>query len=192
MSGLGPTSSSARRVRAPLALGLALGGVLLGSVAGTAFAAPPDPAKVRELLSGYEDVPPAETWRALGPETVGVLVALYDDAREAPYVRMRAVVVCAHYPSPATRTFLRAVAGAPGQSDLFVRAALEALARGFGDAALGDLRPYLDHADPSVREGAARSIGRLRAPAAATALRARLRVETDAAVRDALGRALSR
>jgi hypothetical protein len=157
-----------------------------------AQAAPPDVATVRELLSGYEGGPAESTWRALGPETLGVLIALYDAQDEAPYVRQRAVAAAAYYPSPATRTFLRAVLVTPGQSDLFVRTAVDALARAFGADAWSEVQPYLAHPAVTVRMGAVRAAVRIGTPATRDALRARLRVEQDAEVRESLTAALAR
>jgi len=157
-----------------------------------ALAAPPDLATVRELLSGYEGGPAESTWRALGPETLGVLIALYDAQDEAPYVRQRAVAAAAYYPSPAMRTFLHAVLITPGQSDLFVRTAIDALARAFGAAAWDEVQPHLAHPAVTVRMGAVRAAVRIGTPAVRAALRARLRVEQDAEVREALTAALAR
>jgi hypothetical protein len=176
-------------LRAALAT-LALVSVLL--TAQGAHATPPDVAQVRELLSGYEGGPAESTWRALGPETLGVLIALYDAQDEAPYVRQRAVAAAAYYPSPAARTFLRAVLVTPGQSDLFVRTAVDALARAFGAAAWDEVRPYLAHPAVTVRMGAVRAAVRIGTPATRDALRARLRTEQDAEVREALTAALAR
>ncbi len=157
-----------------------------------ASANPPARAQVRELLSGFEETPGAETWGALGPETLGVLVDLYADAREAPYVRLRAVHAAGFYPSPAARTFLLAVARAPGQSDLFVRQAVLTLARAFGPAAVDDVRPFLASEHPVVREAAATGLGRIGTPEAREALRRRLVVEGAAPVRETIERALRR
>jgi HEAT repeat protein len=143
------------------------------------------------MLSGYEDVPGAEAWRALGPETLQVLVSLYNDGSEPPYVRLRAVGAAAHYPSPAARTFLLGVARAPGQNDLFVRAAVLALGRAFDQRAVDAVKSFLGHRDAVVREAAARALGRMGGPEATRALRARMDEETDPQVRSALDRALN-
>lgn len=156
-----------------------------------AHATPPDVARVREMLSSYEAGPPESAWRALGPETLPVLIALYDSTQEAPFVRQRAVAAAAYYPSPATRLFLRAVLTTPGQSELFVRTAVDSLARAFGADAWDEVRPYLAHQAVTVRMGAVRAATRIDTRAVRAALRERLRVEPDAEVRAALTAALA-
>lgn len=157
---------------------------------GTAHADPPSKERVRQLLSAIDQMPPATVWRALGPSTLGVLIELYDDPNEAPFVRMRTLVAARYYPVPAARTFLNAAASARGQSDLFVRQALLSLGRAFGERAIEDVRPYLSHADADVREGAVLSLSRINTDAARAALRDRLPRERSELVRSALQRAL--
>lgn len=139
------------------------------------------------MLSGVDTAPSDETWQRLGPNTLLTLIALYDDSSTPLFVRMRAVSAAAHYPIPATKTFLEAVARAPGQHDLIVRRAIVALGEAFGEEALASVRPFLAHPEPSVREGAVRTISAMETPAARAALQARARVETDPTVRSALG-----
>lgn len=158
----------------------------------TASADPPSKDEVRRMLSSFEGGPGAEQWRALGTDTVGVLVELYADGSERPWVRLRAVRAASHFPVTATRTFLLAVAETPRQSDLFVREAVLGLGRAFGDRALDDIRPYLDDRRPVVREAAATSLGLVATAAAREALRRRLAVEGSDSVRDSIERALAR
>ncbi|MEC7520319.1 MAG: HEAT repeat domain-containing protein [Myxococcota bacterium] len=146
----------------------------------------PSRQRVRELLSGIEDVPTDADWQRIGDGALPVLIDLYVDADEAPYVRLRAVNATAAFPREATRTFLLAVARAEGQGDLFVRQAVIALARGFGEHAVQDLRPFLAHDEVVVREATARALGEIGGPQATAALRARLSVERDRAVREAI------
>lgn len=150
----------------------------------------PTRAQVRELLSGIEDVPSAEDWRRVGDGALPHLIALYTDASEPPYVRLRAVGATAAFPSPAVRTFLEAVAGAEDQSDLFIAEALAALGRAFGEDAVPAIDDYLSHAEPVVREAAARQLGRIGNAPARRALQARLRAEDVAHVRATIERAL--
>lgn len=157
---------------------------------GAVSAQAPSQARVRQPLSGFEETPGAATWHALGPRTLGVLIDLYEDASVPPYVRLRVVHAVSFYPSAATRTFLRAVASAPRQSDLFVRQALLSLARAFGPRAVDDVAPYLEHAEPVVREGAVRALGRIGTPEAREALRRRLPVEPLAYIRHTIERTL--
>ncbi len=185
-----PAHRAALRGLSSLCAASALAAALLAP--GAAHAAPPDAGHVRELLSGYEGGPAEATWRALGPETLAVLIALYDAPQEAPFVRQRAIAAAAYYPSAATRTFLHAVLVTPGQSDLFLRTAVDALARAFGADAWAEVQPWLAHPAVTVRMGAVRAAVRIGTPATRTALRARLRVEQDAEVRDALTAALAR
>lgn len=168
---------------------LSVAALLVGFV-GTAHADPPSKERIRHLLSAIDSMAPATVWRALGPDTLDVLIELYQDTNEAPYVRMRTLVAAQHYPVPAARTFLNAAASARGQSDLFVRQALISLGRAFGESAIDDVRPYLRHADADVREGAVLSLSRINTDAARAALRERLPSERSELVRSALQRAL--
>ena len=179
-------------VRTPFSvavLGLAAAGLALAA-AGPAHAQAPSRERVRQMLSGIEDVPTDTDWRRIGDGALPELIGLYADSSEAPYVRLRAVGATGAFPRAATRTFLLAVARADGQSDLFVREAIGALARGFGRAADGDVAPFLDHDEPIVREAAARALGQMGGRAASGALTARLRVERDEVVREAIEHAL--
>lgn len=165
--------------------------LLLGALPSLASAqAAPSRERVRQMLSGVEDVPSDEDWRRLGDGVIPVLIDLYGDADQPPYVRLRAVGAVAAFPRPAVRTFLLAVTRVEGQSDLFIREAVMALARGFGAAASADVSPFLGHDEPVVREAAARALGRIGDAGATRALRARLTVERDSTVRATIEAAL--
>lgn len=152
--------------------------------------APPSRERVRAMLSGIEHTPSDADWQRLGDGVLPVLMDLYNDTSQPPYVRLRAMGATGAFPRGAVRTFLLAVARVEGQSDLFVREAVVTLARGFGSAAVRDLVPFLAHHEDVVREAAARSLGRVGGSTAARALRERLRVERDSTVRRAIERAL--
>ncbi|HEY8426763.1 MAG TPA: HEAT repeat domain-containing protein [Sandaracinaceae bacterium] len=164
--------------------------VLAPAIASAQQTQPPTRAEVRAMLSGIEDVPTDADFRRLGDAVLPILIELYADPNEAPFVRLRAVGAAGAFPREATRTFLLAVANAEGQSDLFVREAVLALARAFGPRAASDLRRFLSHPQPIVRESAARALGRVGTREAADALRARLPVERDAVVREAIQAAI--
>jgi len=177
-------------VRALAAVTVVIASTLVWS--GVASADPPSKDQVRRMLSSFEGGPGAAEWRALGTDTVGVLVELYADGSEQPWVRLRAVRAVSHYPVAATRTFLLAVAETPRQSDLFVREALLGLGRAFGERAIDDIRPYLDDRRAVVREGAAMGLGLVATATAREALRRRLAVERSESVRRSIERALAR
>jgi hypothetical protein len=157
----------------------------------SARATPPTKEQLRVALSGYEDMPPAAYWQGLGDEAVPVLAEMYNDPTMPAYVRYRTVYAVAHYPIEATRTFLLAVARLPDQSDLHVRAALVSLARAFGERAIDDVRPFLEHREPVVREGAIQALDRIGTPRAVGLLRARLGAESARHLRRSIERAVA-
>ncbi|MBW2460823.1 MAG: HEAT repeat domain-containing protein [Deltaproteobacteria bacterium] len=161
------------------------------SVANPVFATPPSKAELSRMLAGFEQTPGADDFRAWGPETFPILVELYDDRDMQPFVRMRAVGAVAHYPSPRARAFLLRVARADGQSDLLVRAAVRGLGRAFGPRAVEDVRPFLRHRAPAVREGAVLALTAIHTPAAQGALRARLPREQSAHIAERIRASLS-
>jgi len=163
--------------------------LLLAPALASAQAAP-SREQVRAMLSGIEDTPTETDWRRLGDGALPVLIDLYTDRTAPGFVRLRAVGATAAFPRAATRTFLLAVANAEGQSDLFVREAVNALARGFGQAASADVARFLGHRAPVVREAAARALGRMGGDGATRALRLRLGDESDVVVRESIQRAL--
>ncbi len=171
-----------------LRLSALLSVLLLAS--GTASADPPPVEQVRTMLSAFEGGPSAEAWQALGPETLAVLEQLYDDEGQPPFVRLRAVQAAGHFPSDASRAFLKRVASESGQNDLLVRAALRTLARAFGSRALADIEPFLTHRTATVREGAVLALGSIESRRARALLEARLDRERDATVKATLRRTL--
>lgn len=152
----------------------------------------PSAEHLAQLLSGFEDMPSDERLRAMGPATVGTLAALYNDASQPPYVRLRSVAAAGAFHTPAAHTFLRAVVALPGQSDLFVREGLLSLGRAFGEAATLEISPFLGRPESVVREAAVISLGRIHSPRAIAALRARLGVEPDRGIRRRLEASLNR
>ena len=156
-----------------------------------ALAQAPSVERVRTMLSTYEQGPSQIQWRALGSETVATLQRIYDDHDQPGFMRMRAVAAAAHFPGDATRTFLHRVAEERGQSDLFVRTAIRAMHRAFGNAAADDIRPYLDHQERVVREAAVMAYSTMRLPQVRASLEQRLQVETDDHIRYEIQNALS-
>jgi len=182
------------RLTLPLTLLLALGSFALLSPLPTAHAqsASGEADRVAQLLSGYEDMPSDAQLRAMGPEIVGTLATLYNDASRPGYVRLRSVTAAGAFHTAAAHTFLRAVLTRPGQSDLFLREGLLSLGRAFGEQAVSELAPYLSRDESLVREAAVISLTRIRSTAALEALRARLPLESDPGVRRRLEASLRR
>lgn len=162
--------------------------LLLPSLASAQTA--PSREQVVAMLSGIEDTPSPADWRRVGEGALPLLIELYADRSQPGFVRLRAIGAAAAFPRTATRTFLLAVAQAEDQSDLFVREAVNGLARAFGRDASPEVARFLDHRAPVVREAAARALGRVGGPNAVRALRARLSAERDVVVRESIRRAL--
>ena len=173
-----------------LVLGSLLGAVLV--TAAPAAADAPSVARVRAMLSAFEGGPPAETWEAMGPETVAVLEQLYDDEGAPPFVRLRAIEAAGHFATEASHAFLRRVASRPDEGDLRIRAAVRALGRAFGETVIDELRPFLAHRAVAVREGAVLALGSIATPRARALLQARLDRERNHTVRGTLRRTLGR
>jgi len=139
----------------------------------------PTASQVQVILSQYEEAPTAEQLRRMGPDTLRVLISLYDEERTPAYVRLRVLSAVRHYATPATRTFLLAVLRLPNQSDLHQRQALLSLASAFGDGARVEIARSLSSQHPVVREAAGRALRRI-----GTAAARRLIVEHGARERD--------
>lgn len=152
---------------------------------------PPTREALALELGGFEREPDVAAVRAWGAQGAASLMALGNDPQAQPHVRQRALhALRAFTAQPAVRDYLRRVASLPQQELFTLRAALDALVEGFDDVAF--VARFLGDARADVRDGAAWSLSRSAAPAAATALRERLAREPDEAVRRTLGDALQR
>lgn len=166
--------------------------LVLWAGAARAQSAPTPADHLAQLLSGYEDMPSDAQLRAMGPETVATLAALYNDSSRPGYVRLRTIAAAGAFHTEAARTFLRAVLTLPGQSDLYIRQGLLSLGRAFGDEAIEEIRPYLTRPEVLVREGAVISLSRIGSTRALDALRARVALEGDVNVRERIEASLRR
>jgi HEAT repeat protein len=179
--------------------GAVLGLVLTGGAVADVLVEPPpgDPAVI-ELLSGIDFVPARNALdRALGEGAVTELIALArGESDEAdPGVRIRAYRALADYPAPATQRALTEAVGQHAAFDrgidlVYLRAAVDSLARVAGPEALVTLAPLLDHPSRDVRAGAADALAETGAPGAVLALRRRLQIESVEQVRLALSAAI--
>jgi HEAT repeat protein len=154
-----------------------------------AQAATISPDGVLAMLSGFEEVPTREDWRALGRGVLPVLARIADDDQHPGYVRIRAVQAAAAFATPAARGILRRALR--DREPLVVREATLAMQQAFGGSALADVAPLLAHRDTAVREAAIRALGAMKTEAARAHLRRRLASEPDAALREEIERALA-
>ncbi len=146
--------------------------------------------RVRTLLSTVDTPPSPTMWRAMGPSTLNHLEALYRDATQPGFVRLRAVATASFYPTEGSRRFLLSVAHDAGQGDLFIRQAVISLERAFGQTVTAEIVPFLQSEHDSVREACAAALGRIGSENALAALRARLPRERNEGVRRTIQNAL--
>jgi hypothetical protein len=152
------------------------------------------PNKVDRILGAREHVITAAEVRALGERPDQLLIAAASDEKASRWKRARALIALQHAPSEDALQYLRFViserkSAVEGADVLELGAALASL-RPYGKVALADLLPFVTHSSADVRQAAVVTLAPL--PEAQTALRARLYLERDSAVRAALGRAIQR
>lgn len=148
--------------------------------------------RARVLLSGFEFVPTADAWDALGPAgaVADVLMTLTKD--QTGLVRYRAMSSLAHFPTPGVKTFLVSNAQQTSLAPRLRAKALRALGAGFKEQALTALTPMLSEADPVIREAAVKAMQPMAAAAVQTLLEDRMSGEPVAWVRATMGRVAER
>jgi hypothetical protein len=170
----------------------------IGRVAQPAPPALPD-EPLSELLSGIEFVPDRSAFDELmddaAPDQISSIARGTDAEFGDAGLRIRAYRALALYPSADSEAALRAAVAehgsvARGVNTLYVRAAMDSLARVAPDGAVDAIAPMLGHPSQDVRAGAARALGATGRPAAEPALRARLAEEPIEQVRIAIASAL--
>lgn len=166
--------------------------LLLGSLALSGVAAADDALRARtiELLSAYEEPASAADWQHLGPGVGAELYAVARDATVAPSRRVRAVHALGWFPTDEHRGWLAALAADEAGDTLLRRSAVHALANGWGEGAVPELKTALASPDVQLRAQTAKALGRVGTPAAKQVLTDRLAVEASPAVRDAIGASL--
>jgi HEAT repeat protein len=148
------------------------------------------------ILGAREHVITAAEVKSLGEHADRLLIAAATDGKSSRWRRARALIALRFAPSSESLAFLRAVIDekksfVEGADALELAAAAGSLAP-YGRDALPDLLPLVTHASTDVRHSVAAALGTMTEPEAESALRARLYVERDPGVRDAVARALRR
>jgi hypothetical protein len=148
--------------------------------------------RIVTLLSGYEYFPTAEDLTAVTPDPVPYLLAMVYDTggRWLPTHHHRAVAALAYYPTPSVWAQLTYLLEAPGTPELMRHHVINALANGFGEAALGRLEPVLYDEDLQLRLTAVSAIGEIRTSRSARALETALSAEPNRLVQERSERAL--
>jgi HEAT repeat protein len=158
-------------------------------------AARPDRAAVEARLRANTLPTSAADWRALGPGTDEILIAIAGDAKAELQLRAHALSALGVMSTRPGRAYLEVVvkqkaSAADAGDKLLLRKAALALGWTGGAAVPAQLGPLLDHPDPDVRIDVAIGLGLTRSEEAADLLRKRFDVETVAKVRSQIGRQL--
>ena len=168
--------------------------VLPASAPAAGPSAPPDPARERvlRLLARSEPLPREADWTPLGPEALGVLLSIVQDAAAPEAQRLRAIAALAVVEPPEEPTRrLEELSRSSQLTPPLRAAAVLALPRRAGLAALPLLVPLLEDREVLVRSTTARALGRMGGAEARRALESRLALEPHPEVRAALQQGLS-
>lgn len=169
--------------RLPMLLGLALS-ISLPAVAG------PLRDSVLAALDGVEDPPSRESLAPLGEGVAAELLEIARNPSVPPSRRGRAVTALGWFPDDAVHDAL--VAWLSSDDRLLARKAAGALATGWGDRAVEDLRTALQSDDLQLRVAVVKALASIDSDAARAVLEARLATETDPTVKDGIRTALGR
>jgi HEAT repeat protein len=167
--------------------------LLMAATAASALVAPEENLEV--LLSGIDFVPGVEILdNATGQQTESRLLTIAESSDSDPGVRIRAIRALALYPSPTVATALDTLVTSSAQSQglttLYLRAAMDSLARVAGEGAVDTIAANLTHESRDVRAAAARALAVTGAASAVTILRNRLNSETEFMVHLAISEAI--
>jgi hypothetical protein len=180
-------------LRLAFAFVLALGApaVVIAAPAGAPVVPPADAAAaVAPLLRQYEGLPSADTFRAVTPDPVAALQALYADPKQPEWVRLRVLDALARFPEPAAQVFLEARlddGAARPTAPREAHAAAAVYLRTFPKAATARLPALLAHPDAAFRVTVVRIALEAEALELRTAVAAWLHATRDPAVQGALG-----
>ncbi len=141
--------------------------------------------KVMVLLSGIEHIPSKEEFKRAGSddEVIAVLDSIARDKSAKLRHRANAAAGLGHYPRVDTRKTLEALISEEGLDEVLRRPSIKAYAHAFGPDAVPLVAKMLDHQDRNTREAALRSLGYIKTPTARQAIEARLKVESDDALK---------
>lgn len=159
-------------------------------LASSAALAAPSRTAVLEQLAGFESGPDAAALQALGEGADETLRAIATDASLSETTRMQAVHALRAFPTESNRAFLAATL--TGADNRLARKAAWALAQGWGNQALPELRVALAAQDTQLRIATIEALAELGTTDAADALRSRLPDETNSTVVASINQALSR
>lgn len=119
------------------------------------------------------------------------LADAFNDSGQPAATRARALDALADLEDPRALALVQQTLDAPSAPPLFVRAALAALARARGAAAIPAIAVKLGSKDAAVSQAAVEALGRIGGPQARAALQKQLDAETRPALRAALERAMA-
>jgi HEAT repeat protein len=157
--------------------------MLLGLLLASTGWAGPQRQAVLDLLNAYDEPVRQEDLAALGAGVDAELLEIAQDAAVPLTRRGKAVAALKFYPTTEVRSFLDATLA--GQESLLRRKAAYSLAA-FGSSAVPALIGALGEPDVQLRVAAANALGTVGDAEGLEALRARLAVETEPAVKKAI------
>lgn len=179
----------------------ALGGALAVAAILVATTCPRDAGARRPSETKYEDVErilkhkPDATPRdlaAAGADIDSVLADMVSTRKLNPELRLRALRALGGYPGSRARAVLTTLTTTPDEAIVVRVAAMETLARTFGQTVLSDVKPFVKDPDPALRAGAARALGAIGGREARTLLEYALEHEEVLEVRLVIDEALAR
>lgn len=150
-------------------------------------------SRITTLLSGYEYFPSADDLTGQAADPVPYLLAVVYDARTEtlPIHRHRAIGALAYFPTDQTRSHLDHLLSSPATPELTRHHVINALANGFGDGAISEISPFLDHTDVQLRLTAVAALGAIGTSQSSQALLDELGTESHPLVRERIHDALS-
>ena len=117
-----------------------------------ALADEPLEGRIVGMLSAIESLPERDAWRALGPESVPILIRIANDAKEPSFRRARALLVLGYFDDPRAVAALELVVSNDMVNESLRRHAL----LGMSSAAPAQALPHAERAlasdDPATRQ----------------------------------------
>jgi HEAT repeat protein len=113
---------------------------------------------VERILKHKPDATPADL-AAAGADIDSVLTDMVSTRKLNPELRLRAVRALGGYPGSRARAVLTTLTTTPDEATDVRVAAMETLAKTFGQSVLSDIKPYVKDPDPALRMAAARALG---------------------------------